>query len=61
MTVNTTGDEFFTIDAGKLTSVTAEPSTAGDIYFKLRGTGNFVEGMSQSFGYYDLVACKVVA
>lgn len=61
VTLNTSTDTFFTIDAGKLTSVTAEPSTAGDIYFKLRGTGNFVEGMSQSFGYYDLVACKVVA
>lgn len=61
VTMNTSTDTFFTIDAGKLTSVTAEPTTAGDIYFKLRGTGNFVEGMSQSFGYYDLVACKVVA
>lgn len=61
VTLNTSTDTFFTIDAGKLTSVTAEPSTAGNIYFKLRGTGNFVEGMSQSFGYYDLVACKVVA
>lgn len=61
VTINTEGDEYFTIDAGKLTSVTAEPSTAGDIYFKLRGTGVFVEGNSASFAYYDLVACKVVA
>ena len=53
--------QYFTIDAGKLVSTGTEPTTAGDIYFTLRGTGNFVEGMSQSFGYYDLVACKVVA
>ena len=53
--------QYFTIDAGKLVSTDTEPTTAGDIYFTLRGTGNFVEGMSQSFGYYDLVACKVVA
>ena len=53
--------QYFTIDAGKLVSTDTEPTTAGDIYFTLRGTGNFVEGMSQSFGYYDVVACKVVA
>ena len=61
VTVNTDGDEFFTIADGLLTSVTDEPSTAGDIYFKLRGTGNFTEGTTQSFGYYDLVACAVRA
>lgn len=61
VTINTSGDQYFTIDSGKLSSVTAEPSTAGDIYFKLRGTGYFTEGTSQSFAYYDVVACKVVA
>lgn len=61
VTINTTGDTFFTIANGKLSSVTSEPSTAGNIYFKLRGTGYFTEGTSQSFGYYDLVACKVSA
>lgn len=61
VTVNTTGDKYFTIDGGVLTSVTAKPSTAGAIYFALRGTGNFVEGTANSFGYYDLVACKVNA
>jgi len=53
--------QYFTIDAGKLVSTGTEPTTAGAIYFTLRGTGNFVEGMSASFGYYDVVACKVVA
>ena len=61
VTLNTSTDTFFTIDAGKLTSTASEPTTAGKIYFTLRGKGNFVEGMSASFGYYDLVACKVVA
>lgn len=61
VTVNTTGDTYFTIDNGALSSVTAKPATAGDIYFELRGTGKFVEGTNDSFGYYDLVACKVVA
>lgn len=61
VTLNTSTDTFFTIDSGKLTSTASEPTTAGKIYFTLRGKGNFVEGMSASFGYYDLVACKVVA
>lgn len=61
VTLNTSTDTYFTIASGKLTSTGSAPSTAGDIYFELRGTGNFVEGMSQSFGYYDVVACKVVA
>lgn len=62
VTVNTEGDTYFTIDDdGTLTSVTAQPDTAGDIYFELRETGNFIEGTNDSFGYYDLVACKVAA
>lgn len=61
VTLNTSTDTFFTIDAGKLTSTASEPTTAGKIYFTLRAKGNFVEGMQASFAYYDLVACKVVA
>lgn len=53
--------QYFTIDAGKLVSAATAPTTAGDIYFTLRGTGTFVEGNSASFAYYDLVACKVNA
>lgn len=52
---------YFTIDDGLLSPTSSAPSNAGDIYFELRGSGNFVEGASASFGYYDLVACKVVA
>lgn len=61
VTISTTGDTYFTIDDGVLVSQTAAPSNAGDIYFELRGSGKFVEGSRDSFGYYDLVACKVVA
>lgn len=53
--------QYFTIDAGKLVSAATAPTTAGGIYFTLRGTGTFVEGNSASFAYYDLVACKVNA
>lgn len=60
VTVNTAGDKFFTITAGGLlTSATAKPTAAGTIYFELRGTGKFIAGTQNSFGYYDLVACKV--
>lgn len=51
--------QYFTIDAGKLVSSATAPTDDGSIYFTLRGTGNFVEGTSLSFGYYDVVACKV--
>lgn len=61
VTITTTGDQYFTIDGGKLVSTDTEPSTAGDIYFTLRGTGSFTEGTTASFGYYDLVACVVKA
>lgn len=58
----TVGTEtFFTIDNGLLTPAASAPATAGSIYFELRGSGNFIEGTSESFGYYDLVACKVTA
>lgn len=49
----------FTIANGMLVPGAA-PETAGSVYFKLRGTGNFVEGTSQSFGYVDVVAMQVV-
>ena len=63
VTVNTEGDQYFTIEDGLLISVTSEPSTAGDIYFTLKeyGEGYFTEGTSQSFGYFDLTACVVKA
>ena len=50
---------YFTIANGLLVPAAAAPTTAGAVYFKLRGSGNFTEGTTQSFGYYDVVACKV--
>lgn len=49
----------FTIANGMLVPGAA-PTAEGSVYFKLRGTGNFVEGTSQSFGYVDVVAMQVV-
>lgn len=61
VTVNTEGDTYFTIDDGKLSSVTAAPATAGDIYFELAGTGTYTEGVYVGRGYYDVVAKTVAA
>ena len=61
---NTTDDgegDFYTIDAGGLKTAAAAPDTAGSIYFKTVGTGTFTEGTSASFGYVDVMACKVTA
>lgn len=52
-------NQFFTIDDGFLKAQASAPTTTGAVYFKLRGTGKFVTGNSQSFGYLDVVACKV--
>ena len=50
----------FSIKDGKLKPESAAPTTANTPYFTLRGTGNFTEGTSASFAYYDVVACKTV-
>lgn len=50
---------YFTIANGLLVPAASAPATAGAIYFELRGTGNFVEGNSASFGYVDVVGKKV--
>ena len=52
---------YFTIANGLLVPTASAPTDAGAIYFELRGTGNFVEGTTNSFGYVDVVACKVSA
>lgn len=61
VTLSTSTDTYFTIASGKLTSAAAAPATAGAIYFELRGTGKFIEGNGEAFGYYEVVACKVSA
>lgn len=50
---------YFTIADGLLVPAADAPTDVGSVYFELRGTGNFVEGTQQSFGYVDVVACKV--
>lgn len=60
VTLNAESDKYFTIDSGVLTSTNTKPVNDGALYFELRGTGKFTEGAGQSFGYYDLVACKPV-
>lgn len=51
--------DFYSIDDGGLKAESAALSTAGSIYFEVVGTGNFVEGTRDSFGYVDVRACKV--
>lgn len=62
---NTSGtigtNKYFTIDDGEYATAASAPATAGAIYFEIVGTGNFVEGTSNSFVYYDVRACKVSA
>ena len=52
---------YFTIANGLLVPAAAAPTAAGSIYFQLRGQGNFTEGSTASFGYVDVVACRVTA
>lgn len=52
-------NKFFTIANGLLVPAAAAPATAGSIYFKLMGTGNFTEGTTSSFQYVDVMACRV--
>lgn len=59
VTLNTSTDKFLVVNAGVLSSQAAAPSDAGTPYFKIVGTGNFVEGNTDSFGYYDCLACYV--
>lgn len=52
-------NKYATIDDGLLVPAASAPATAGAIYFEIIGTGNFVEGTSDSFVYYDVVAKRV--
>lgn len=50
---------FFTIDDGLLSPAASAPQSG--LYFSLRGTGKFIEGTTESFGYLDLCAEKPIA
>ena len=50
---------YCTIASGQLSPTASAPTTTGAIYFKVVGTGNFVEGTTDSFGYVDVIACSV--
>lgn len=54
-------NEFLTIDAGLLKPAATAPATAGAVYFKVLGTGNFTEGAYNSFEYVDVEAHAVIA
>lgn len=54
-------NEYATIANGQLVPAASAPSTAGTPYFKIVGTGNFVEGHTDSFAYYDVIACRISA
>lgn len=59
---NVTGSGgYYTIADGKLAGTASAPTTVGAVYFELVGTGNFVEGASQSFEYRDMKAHVVLA
>lgn len=58
--VSGTGD-YYTIANGLLVGTATAPTTVGAVYFELVGTGNFVEGATQSFEYRDMKAHIVLA
>ena len=59
-TLGTNG--FLTIGTdGLLTPAASAPATAGAVYFKVLGTGNFTEGAYNSFEYVDVEAHAVIA
>lgn len=54
-------NKFLTIANGLLVPAAAAPTAAGTPYFKLLGSGSFTEGAQASFGFIDVLACKVDA
>lgn len=52
-------ETFFSIDDGLLKPEASAPQSG--LYFSLRGTGKFIEGTSESFGYIDVCAEKPIA
>jgi hypothetical protein len=59
VTLNTSTDKILVINNGFLDSQEAPPTDPGTPYFAILGSGNFVEGNRDSFGYYDCLACYV--
>lgn len=59
LTTDAGAGDYYTIDAGGLKAAVAAPTAAGSIYFEVTGTGNFTEGVSDSFGYVQVRACRV--
>lgn len=54
-------NKFFTINNGQLVPTAAAPTTAGQPYFQLVGSGTFTQGAYNGFAYYDVLACTGVA
>lgn len=52
---------YATIADGKLVPAASAPATAGTPYFIIKGTGKFIEGAWESFGYVDVIATKCSA
>lgn len=53
-------NKFLTIKDGLLVPAAAAPTAAGTPYFQLLSAdGKFTEGAQASFGYIDVLACKV--
>lgn len=51
--------DFYTIANGLLVPADEVPTDAGAVYFTQVGGGTFTEGTTASFGYIDVVACRV--
>lgn len=51
--------DYYTIADGLLVPAESVPTDAGAVYFTQVGSGTFTEGTTASFGYIDVVACRV--
>lgn len=52
--------QYATIEDGLLKPAAAAPSTTGELYFEILGTGTFTEGAYAAFTYYDVRAMRVI-
>ena len=51
--------KFATIDDGLLKPANAAPTTTGELYFEVVGTGTFTTGAYAGFAYYDVIAHRM--